>query len=96
VSPTGHRLVMQSGLHAFGNTEKVTLTVQMRRLVAALPEVMEAPAGAKLTNLVGNYLPWVSASHLAVTGLPTPYKVIVSRLYHTVGTPLFAYTLLGW
>jgi hypothetical protein len=95
VAPSGHRFVMQSGTHAFGNTLTVTLTVQMKRLVCAIITPSQVIA-QKHTSTVGSYLAFVSASQLTITGLPTPYRVVVSRLRKNMAALKFAYSLVGW
>jgi hypothetical protein len=95
VAPSGHRFVTQDGTHGFGNTTKVTLSVNLRRLVAAFATPEQAPS-SKHTSMVGSFLPYISASHLAIGGIPTPYRVIVSRLHKNMAALKFSYSLIGW
>lgn len=95
VAPSGHRFVMQSGTDHFHTATTITLTVQMRRLVCAILTPEQARAAANTTSQIGAYLPYVSASHLAIGGLPTPYRVIVSRLRAPAGLK-FSYSFVGW
>jgi len=95
VAPSGHRFVMQSGTNHFHTATTVTLSVHMKRLVCAILTPEQARVAANTTSQIGAYLPYVSASQLTITGLPSPYRVIVSRLRGPQGLK-FSYSFVGW
>jgi hypothetical protein len=95
VNPTGHRLILEAGTHAFtSNAVDVTLTVKMRKLVAGHCRPGQAPANGSKSAGLGGVYPYVSTTMF--TGI-TAGRVVVSRL--TAGGSLgakFSYTLIGY
>jgi len=97
VNPTGHRMLLQAGNHAFTlRIRSVTLTTKLRRLVAAHCRPIQAPATKSKTASVGGVYPWVSVTQFTVNGL-TKGSIIVSR--KTAGLSVgaqFSYMLIGY
>ena len=96
LTPTGHRLVTASGTHAFSTAAtSVTLTVRMRRFVAAHISPIQVESGAK-TGLVGAWLPYVSATNLTAKGIVPFGKPVVKRQGGGIANLKFCYTFIGY
>jgi hypothetical protein len=96
VAPSGHRLVVASGTHAFSTAAtSVTLTVKMRKLVAAHASPNQVLSSTK-TGMVGSWIPYISSTNLSATGISPYGKVIVKRKTGSISALKFSYTFVGY
>jgi hypothetical protein len=98
-TPSGKRLVVQQGRHAFTTSaSEVTLTINMRRVLAAQLSVEQPVSGKSKTAMLGGYLPFVSMTMMSATkaGTPTNYRFIASRKTGSITGLKFSYLLVGW
>lgn len=96
VAPSGHRLVVQAGTHAFTTTGKaITLQTRgLRKIVSAVVHPNQATAGVK-TNQIACYIPYVASGDIGVEN--PDQKLIVSRLTGGVISGLtFSYNFVGY
>lgn len=94
VAPSGHRLVMQTGRHAFTTSaEKVTLTLRFNRVVGGHVSPTQATSGTK-TKYIAAYLPYISTTQF--TQMLNGKKLIVSRKTGSISALGFSYTLIGY
>lgn len=92
VSPSGHRMVVQAGTHAFTTSATLaTLTVHMRKVVAALVHPNQA-VGSTFTSKVGAYIPFVSTTQYTAWNRGS---IKVSRTTGNITGLKFSYTLIG-
>jgi hypothetical protein len=99
-TPSGKRLVVQAGTHAFTNTAavSVTLVVSMRRVVSSqfTPQKPQRKVGATVTSALGAYPYILKASLSANTGgMPQAYRILVQRKVAGNITK-FGYMLTGY
>lgn len=96
-TPSGKRLVMQSGIHAFTTSAtECTLSINMRRVVAAHVTQGSAQTLNKTHKIA--YFPYYTATDLTSTfaGTITPYRITVRRPTGSISALKFAYHLVGW
>lgn len=92
-APSGHRLVMQSGTHAFTTSaNEATLTLKMRRVLAAHVSPNQVVAGTK-TSIVAAYLPYVSSSQFTAIA---SRKLVVDRKTGNISGLKFSYSVIGY
>jgi hypothetical protein len=96
-TPSGKRLVMQSGTHAFTTSAtECTLSIHMRRVVAAHVTTGQAQSLNKTHKIA--YFPYVTATDMTSTyaGTITPYRLAIRRPTGSLTAMKFAYHLVGW
>lgn len=93
VAPSGHRLVVQAGTHAFTTSANVaTLKLHMRRVVCALANPNQAISGVSKTKKVNAYIPYYSSTQFTQN---LKGKAYVSRVTGSISGLKFSYTLIG-
>lgn len=93
VAPSGHRLVVQAGTHAFTTSATVcTLSLKMRRVLGAMVNPNQALSLTKTAKQAA-YIPYVSVTQFTTATLKT--RAIVSRVTGSITGLKFSYTLIG-
>jgi hypothetical protein len=97
-APSGKRLVMQSGTHAFTTSAtECTMPIHMRRVAAAHVTPGQVASLSK-TAMVGGLLPYVSSTEQSATlaGTTAAYRIVVRRKTGSISACKFAYHIIGW
>lgn len=93
-TPSGKRVVVQSGTHAFTTSATtVTLSTQMRRIVNAQLSPEQIVTLNKTAMM--SYLPYMSATQISAT-VGNAYRAIVSRITGSISALKFSYIFVGW
>lgn len=94
VGPSGHRLVVQGGTHAFTTSaRKATLTLHMRRLLGAIVSPNQAVSLTK-TAKIASYIPYVSVTQFT-SNIDNKTRAYASRVTGSISGLKFSYTLIG-
>lgn len=96
-APSGKRLVVQAGTHAFATAAtSVTLTVNLRRLISSQFSPQQVVSSNK-TAMMGVF-PYVTSTDMSapMAGTNVNYRLVVKRNSGGISGFKFAYLLTGY